>query len=237
MASTLCQKCFHYSIWSKYLSNNVWREVRLLMSALYGSIEEFKGCGMGPWLVLVSPSFMENVAATSKIGSFLCSLDNLLQKNVIVFSFGKLIKFQNSAHLKNGLFLTYFSHFLVTREKLQKFLQHISHSHTCTYFAHPIDLFALPTLKKIRIYQVWFLFGMIPGVDSYSRHFGTINKKKWWAKFKLEFLLLIRTYTNAKFIVICKLRTLNDGGEDSVKYRNCKKHCFFKQQPFCFLYQ
>ena len=30
--------------------------------------------------------------------------------------------------------------------------------------------------KKIRIYQVWFLFGMIPGVDSYSRHFGTINK-------------------------------------------------------------
>ena len=45
------------------------------------------------------------------------------------------------------------------------------------YFAHPIDFFfALPILKKIRIYQVWFLFGMIPGVDSYSRHFGTINK-------------------------------------------------------------
>ena len=44
------------------------------------------------------------------------------------------------------------------------------------YFAHPIDFFALPPiLKKIRIYQVWFLFGMIPGVD-YSRHFGTINK-------------------------------------------------------------
>ena len=33
-------------------------------------------------------------------------------------------------------------------------------------------------------------------------------------------------YTNAKFIVICKPRTLNDGGEDSVEYRNCKKHCF-----------
>ena len=44
------------------------------------------------------------------------------------------------------------------------------------YFAHPIDFFALPILKKIWIYQVWFLFGMIPGVDSYSRHFGTINK-------------------------------------------------------------
>ena len=38
--------------------------------------------------------------------------------------------------------------FLVTREKLQKFLQHTSHSHTYMYFAHPIDFFALPILKK-----------------------------------------------------------------------------------------
>ena len=37
-----------------------------------------KGCGMGPWLVLVSPCFRKNVVATCKIGSFLCSLDNLL---------------------------------------------------------------------------------------------------------------------------------------------------------------
>ena len=45
------------------------------------------------------------------------------------------------------------------------------------YFAHPIYFFiALPILKKIRIYQVWFLFGMSPGVDSYSGHFGTINE-------------------------------------------------------------
>ena len=63
---------------------------------------------MGPWLVLASPCFRENVVATCKIESFLCSLDNLLQK----------------------------------------FLQHISHSHTYTYFAHPIDFFALPILKK-----------------------------------------------------------------------------------------
>ena len=96
---------------------------------------------MGKWLVLVSPCFSENVVATCKIGSFLCSLDNLLQKNVIVLFFFFEIKFQNGAHLKKGLFLTYFSHFLVTREKLQKFLQHISHSHAYTYFAHPIDFF------------------------------------------------------------------------------------------------
>ena len=53
------------------------------------------------------------------------------------------------------------------------------------YFAHPIGFFvfvlfcfffALPILKKIQIYQVWFLYGMIPGVDSYSDHLGTINK-------------------------------------------------------------
>ena len=69
---------------------------------------------------------------------------------------------------KKRLFLTYFSHFLVTREKLQKFLQHISQTHTYAYFAHPIDLlyFALPILKKNQIYQVRFLFGMSPGVDS-----------------------------------------------------------------------
>ena len=50
-----------------------------------------KGCGMGPWLVLVSPCFRENVVATWKIGSFLCSLDNLLQKNVIDFFLGNQI--------------------------------------------------------------------------------------------------------------------------------------------------
>ena len=46
---------------------------------------------MGPWLVLVSPSFRENVVAICKIVSFLCNLDNLLQKNVIVLCFGNQI--------------------------------------------------------------------------------------------------------------------------------------------------
>ena len=77
---------------------------------------------------------------------------------------------------KKGYFWPTFHFFLVTREKLQKFLQHISHSHPYTYFAHPIDSFALQILKKVQIYRVRFLFSMSPGVDSYSRHFGTINK-------------------------------------------------------------
>ena len=106
----------------------------------------FKGCGMGPWLVLVSPCFRENVVATCKIGSFLCSSDNLLQKNIIVLFFGNQIS--KWCSFEKGLFLTYFSHFLVTRGKLQKFLQPISHSHTLTYFAHPIDFFCLTNFEK-----------------------------------------------------------------------------------------
>ena len=92
------------------------------------------------------------------IGSYLCSLDNLPQKNVIVLL---EIKFQNGAHLKKGLFLTYFSHFLVTREKLQKFLQHISQTHTCTYFAHPVDFFALPILKKKKYKFIRYGFSLV----------------------------------------------------------------------------
>ena len=57
-------------------------------SARISTLPDIKGCGMGPWLVLVSPGFRENVVAPCKIGSFLCSLDNLLQKNVNVFIFG-----------------------------------------------------------------------------------------------------------------------------------------------------
>ena len=142
------------------------------------------GGDMGPLLVLVSPCFRENVVVTCKIGSFLCSLDNLLQKKIIVFFFGNQILKWRSLKKKNA-FLTYFSHFLVTREMLQNFSSaHIFTHYTYMYFAHPIDFFALPnfekkktkTKTKKRIYLVWFLFGVIPGVDSYSRHFGTINK-------------------------------------------------------------
>ena len=49
---------------------------------------------MGPCPVLVSPCFRENVVATCKLGSSLCSLDNLLQKNVIVLFFGNQNNFK-----------------------------------------------------------------------------------------------------------------------------------------------
>ena len=43
------------------------------------------------------------------------------------------------------------------------------------------------------------------------------------------------TYTNEKFIVICKPQSLNDGGEDLVKYRNRKKHCFLAAAILLFI--
>ena len=83
-----------------------------------------KGCGMGPWLVLVSPCFGENVVATCKIGSFLCSLDNLLHKNVIVFFFGNQISKWRSFEKRAifDLLFTFFSH----QENVTNIPSHIS---------------------------------------------------------------------------------------------------------------
>ena len=40
-----------------------------------------------------------------------------------------------------------------------------------------LDIFAFPILQNLRIHHLWFLFGVTPGVDSYSRHFRSIIKK------------------------------------------------------------
>ena len=66
---------------------------------------------MGPLLVLVSACFRENVAVTCNIGSFLCSLDNLLQKNVIVFFFENQISKWRSFEKKKALFDLLFTFF------------------------------------------------------------------------------------------------------------------------------
>ena len=73
---------------------------------------------MGQWLVLVSPCFRENVVATCKIESFLCSLDKLLQKNVIVLCFGNQISKWRSFE-KMAIFDLLFT-FLSHQGKLQK---------------------------------------------------------------------------------------------------------------------
>ena len=71
-----------------------------------------RGGGMGPLLVLVSPCFRENVVVTCKIGSFLCSLDNLLQENVIVFFFENQVSKWRSFEKRTifDLLFTFFSY-------------------------------------------------------------------------------------------------------------------------------
>ena len=134
-----------------------------------------KGCRMGPWLILVSPCFRENKVATCKIGSFLCSLDNLLQKNVFVFFFGNQISKWRSFE-KRAIFDPLFTFFSYQGKVIKIPSTHISLTYITRILLTLLTFFALPILKKIRIYQVRFLFGMSPGVYSYSRHFGTINK-------------------------------------------------------------
>ena len=130
---------------------------------------------MGPWRVHVSPCFRETVVVTCKIWSVLCSLDNLLQKNVIDLFFGnqfsKWCSFEERAIF--DLLFTFSSH----QGKVTKIPSaHISLTYKHVFCSPYWHFLPYQFWKKIRIYQVWFLFGMSPGVDSYSRHFGTINK-------------------------------------------------------------
>ena len=63
-------------------------------------------------LFLFPPCSRENVVATCKIGSFLCSLDHLLQKNIIVLVFGNQISKWRSFEKRAifDLFFTFSSH-------------------------------------------------------------------------------------------------------------------------------
>ena len=71
---------------------------------------------------------------------------------------------------KKGLLSTYFSHFLVTRERHKKsFSTYLTYIHTRSFRSR--YFIALPILQKLRICHVWFFFGVIPGAVSYSCHF------------------------------------------------------------------
>ena len=187
---------------------------------------------MGTLFGLVSPCVMENVVLTCKIGSFLCSLDNLLQKNVIVFFFGN----QNSkwgSFEKRAIFdllFTFFSH----QGKVTK----IPTAYVSITYIHvicsPYWLF-LPYQfwKKYKFIRYGFSLVWVQ-VLILIRAILEQSVTKWWAKFKLECLLLIYVYSNAKFIVICKPPTLNGGGEDSVQYRNRKKALLLSSSHFAF---
>ena len=100
---------------------------------------------MSSLLILVSPCFRENVVVTLKIGSFLCNLDNLLQKNVIVFSFENQISKWRSFE-KRALFDLLFKFFCYQGQITKIPSAHIWF--TYMYFAHPIDFFCLTNFEK-----------------------------------------------------------------------------------------
>ena len=69
-------------------------------------------CKMYDSSIQVISCFRENVIVTCKIVSFLCSLDNFLPKNVIVFFFGNQISKWRSFEKRAifDLFFNFFSH-------------------------------------------------------------------------------------------------------------------------------
>ena len=129
---------------------------------------------MGPWVVLVSPCFRENVVATCKIGSFLCSLDNLLQKNDC-FLFWKS-NFKMALIWKKGYFWpTFYVFYSPEKSYKNSFSTYLTHIHTRILLIL-LTFFCLTNFEKNTNLSGMVSLWMIPGVDSYSHHFGTINK-------------------------------------------------------------
>ena len=127
---------------------------------------------MGPLLVLVCPCFRENVIVTCKIVSFLCSLDNFLLKNVIIFFFGNQISKWHSFEKRVIFDLGPTFHLFWSPGERHKnsFSRYLTYIHVfCSFYWL---LLPYQFCKKLRIYHVWFLFGVNPGVDSFLHHFG-----------------------------------------------------------------
>ena len=110
------------------------------------NIIHLKGCGMGTLFVLVSPCFRENVVVTYKIRSFLCSLDNLLQKNVIVFFSGNQISNWRSCE-KRAIFDLLFTFFSYQGKVTKIPSAHISLTYMHV-FCSPYWLFCLTNFEK-----------------------------------------------------------------------------------------
>ena len=158
---------------SAEFSEGVWLESQIKKKKKKKK-NSFKGRVLDPLLALVCPCFRKNVIVTCKIKYFLCSSDNFLLKNVIVFIFGNQI-WKWCSFKKKAIFDLVFTFFCHQGKDTQipsaRILLTWIH-----IFCSPYWLFNLTDFKKLWIYYVWFLFGATPGVDSYSHHFGAINK-------------------------------------------------------------
>ena len=109
---------------------------------------------MGTLFVLVSPCLRENVVVKYKIGSFLCNLYNLLQKNVIVSFFGNQISKWRSFEKRaifDLLFISFSHQGKVTKKSYSTYLTHI---HTCI-------LLTLLTFWRINFEKNTNLSGMV----------------------------------------------------------------------------
>ena len=111
------------------------------------------------------------------VGICVCIIHIINLKNVIVFFFGRF-EFQRGAHLKKKYKRPTF-HFFFHQEKT-KILQHISYRYKQAFFSQ-YRLCCLPNLQRTKNkakyanYHAWFLFAPTPGVDSFSRYFGTVH--------------------------------------------------------------
>ena len=134
-----------------------------------------KGCGMGPWLVLVSPCLRKKCSCHMQNWVFFVLFRYFTSENRNFSLFSKS-NFKMALIWKRGYFWPSF-HIFESPGKSYKnsFSTYLKHIHTRILLTL-LNFLPYQYWKKIRNYQVRFLFGICPGVDSYSRHFGTINK-------------------------------------------------------------
>ena len=137
---------------------------------------------MGQLLDFVCPCFRKYVIVTCKFVSFLCSLDNFLLKNIIVFILGvhnlKWYPFDKRAIF--NLFSHFYSH-------QGKFFWHMSYFNRNTFVAHPVN-FVLPYkfCKKCKfiIYGFSLVCFLVQTLICVIFEIEQSVKSKRWAKFK-----------------------------------------------------
>ena len=162
-----------------------------------------KGRLMGLLVALVYRCFRENVI-TCKIVSFLCNVDNFLLKNVIVFTFRYQILKWRSFDKKKAFFDLLFA-FLVTREKTQNsFNIFLNYKNRCILLTLLTCFLPYQFSKITNLFWVVSLWCKLWGWFLFAPFWSNQWIAKWYAKFKLEHLLLTFIYTNAKFTAICK---------------------------------
>ena len=132
---------------------------------------------------------------------FLCSLDNFLPKNVIIIFFGNQISKWRSFEKRAifDLFLKFFSH--QGKDTNISFGTYLTYIHThilLTLFTFLPSQFC----KNCELIRYGFSLVWVPVLILICAILEQSINTKWWAKFRLECLLLIFIYINAKFVVI-----------------------------------